>query len=116
MLICNCLNADTEAEEAEAAVSLLVLCVTVLVVIVEVPYEIVLLWTDIAGLHQLNGVNHLLEAEADQSLSHLGAHDHQSQPAEISRYHPRLVPLVRQVWFPMEMDLLIRDRWSTCSC
>lgn len=107
---------DTEAEEAEAAAPLVVPCVTVLVVIVEAPYKVVLLWTDIAGRHQLNGVNHLLGAEADQCRSHLGAHDHQSKPAEISQYHPRRVLLGRQVWFPMEMDLLIRDRGSTCSC
>lgn len=99
---------DSEAEEAEA--SLVVPYVTVLVVIVEALYKVVLLWTDIAGLHQLSGVNHLLGAEADQSQGHLGAHDHQSRPAEISLYHPRRAPLRRQVWFPMEMDLLIRDR------
>lgn len=105
-----CQYADTEAEEAEAAASLVVLYVTVLAVIVEAPYKVVLLWTDFAGRHQLNGVNHHLGAEADQSLSHLGDHDHQSKPAEVSQYHPRRVPLGRHVWFPMEMDLLIRDR------
>lgn len=103
---------DTEAEEAEAvaAASLAVPSVTVLAVIVEALYKVVLLWTDIAGLHQLNGVNHCLGAEADQCRSHLGAHDHQSKPAEVSQYHPLRVPLGRQVWFPMEMDLLIQDR------
>lgn len=101
---------DTEAEEAEAAVSPVVLCVTVLAVIVKAPYKVVLLWTDIAGHHQLKGVNHHLGAEAGQNPSHLGALDHQSKPAEVSQYHPRRVPLERQVWFPMEMDLLIRDR------
>lgn len=99
---------DTEAEEAAA--SLAVPCVTVLADIVEALYKVVLLWTDIAGLHQLSGVNHSLGAEADQSRSHLGAHDHRSKPAEVSQYHPRRVPLGRQLWFPMEMDLLIQDR------
>jgi len=109
-LICHCQNADTEAEEVEAAVSHVVQCVTVLAVIVEAPYKVALLWTDIAGRHQLNAVNHLLGAEADQSRNHLGAHNHQSKSAEASQYHPRRVPLGRQVLFPMEMDLLNRDR------
>lgn len=101
---------DTEAEEAEAAASHVVQCVTVVAVIVEALYKVALLWTDIAGHHQLNAVNHLLGAEADQSRNHLGAHDHQSKSAEASQYHPRRVPLGRQVWFPMEMDLLNRDK------
>lgn len=101
---------DTEAEEAVAAASLAAPSDTVLAVIVEALYKVVHLWTDIAGLHQLNGVNHCLGAEADQCRSHLGAHNHQSKPAEVSQYRPLRVPLGRQVWFPMEMDLLIQDR------